>query len=181
MKRFLQVSGMLISMAAVCPAGAQFDTSWTKSNIRRCADSLTTGFKLKDWDLYARYSYPAMIGSMGGVEAFKKFTAQTFAQIPDTCWKKYEAGKVLQVIKTPGDMQAVIELTSVLHWQGMRITTTACLIGESWDGGSFWRFFGSDGDKDAARLVKPDLADLLVIPAKKEKKEPLGKTMPKKE
>lgn len=178
MKRYLQILLLLTGTGLSAPA--QFDTAWIKSNIRHCADSLTVGFKTHDWDMYARYSYPAIIGSMGGTESFKKFTAEAFAQIPDTCWKQYEPGKILQVIKTPGDMQAVVELRSILHWQGYRISTVAFLIGESWDGGLFWRFFGSEGDKEAARLIKPDLSDQLLLPQKKESKEPLSSLKSKK-
>jgi len=155
-------------------SSAQFDTTWVKANIRKCADSLTRGFKTKDWELYARYSYPAMIGSMGGKEEFTKMISGTFALIPDSAWELYEPGKVLQVIKTPGDLQAVIELKSVILFEGSRITSVAHLIGESWDGGLFWTFFGSEGDKEMARLIKPDLGEQLMIPPKKETKQTLA-------
>ena len=91
-----------------------------------------------------------------------------FRAIPDSAWKKYEPGKILQVIKTAGDLQAVIELNYVLEWQGYRTITTIHLIGESWDGGLFWTFFNSEGDVILAKLIKPDLSDQLIIPQKKE-------------
>lgn len=161
---------LIISLSAT----AQFDTVWVTRNISRCADSLAYGFKTKNWNLYARYSYPAIIGSMGGKEEFKKMISETYAIIPDTAWKLYEPGKILQVIKTAGDMQAVMELKSVLLFEGARITSITYLVGESWDGGLFWTFFGSEGDKEMARLIKPDLDEQLMIPPKKETKEPAG-------
>ncbi|MBC7875312.1 MAG: hypothetical protein H7Y01_15025 [Ferruginibacter sp.] len=152
---------------------AQFDTSFIKRNIRHCADSLTHGFKTKDWDLFTRYSYPAMVGSLGGKKEFSTYISQMFSQVPDTAWKKYEPGKVLQVIKTGGDFQAIIELNTIIEWQGSRITTTSHLVAESWDGGMFWTFFDSQGDVNTAKLIKPDLHEQLIIPQREEKKERL--------
>lgn len=160
---------------------AQFDTSFIKTNIRHCADSLTYGFKAKKWDVFARYSYPALIGSLGGVKEFITYISETFSQIPGTAWKKYEPGKILQIIKTGGDYQTIIELKTKLEWQGSLITTTSHLIGESWDGGRFWTFFDSQGDVRAAKMIKPDLSDLLIIPERQETKVPLASTtQPKK-
>ncbi len=152
---------------------AQFDTSFARTNIRNCADSLVKGFKTKDWTLYTRYSYPALIGSMGGVDAFKTYISTSLTQLPDSAWKKYETGRVLQVIKTAGDLQAIVEINSVVEWQNLRITSTNHLVAESWDGGLFWTFFDSQNDPVAATLIKPDLSDQLVIPKKVEKVEPI--------
>lgn len=152
---------------------AQFDTSFAKAGIRRCADSLIYGFKTRNWDLFARYSNPGMIGTMGGTEEFKEYISQTFARVPDSAWKMYKPGNILQVVKTPGELQSVIELHSVIEWQGQRITATSYLVGQSWDGGLFWTFFDSQSDVAAAKLIKPDLSNELIIPAKKEKIESL--------
>lgn len=152
---------------------AQFDTSFAQKNIIRCADSLTDAFKSKDWEKFTRYSYPAMIGTIGGKDQFIRYISQTFMQIPDTAWKKYETGKVLQLVKTDRDIQGLIELHSVVEWQGTRITSTSCLVGESWDGGLFWTFFDSQGDITAAKTIDPALSNQLIIPAKNEKTESL--------
>ena len=154
---------------------AQFDTSFIKKNIRHCADSLTYAFKTKDWRIFTRYSYPALVASLGGSGEFSTYIANIFSQVPDTAWKKYEAGKILQVIKTGGDYQAIIELKTIIEWQGNRITSTSHLIGESWDGGMFWTFFDSQGDVRAAKLIKPDLSEQLIVPEREETKEPLSK------
>ena len=153
---------------------SQFDTAFAKTNIRKCADSLTYGFKTKNWEVFTRYSNPALIGSLGGIKEFMNYMAMMFAPIPDIAWKQYEPGKILQVIKTEGELQAVIELKSVLNWEGRRITTISHLIGQSWDGGLFWTFFDSEGDRTAALVIKPDLSEKLVIPQKKETAEPIS-------
>ncbi len=149
-------------------AHAQFDTLFAKTNIRHCADSMAKGFRTKNWELYARYVHPALIGSMNGKAELIKFMQETFAGMPVNAWKQYGPGKILQVIKTEGDLQAVIELKSVLEWEGQRISTTTHLIAQSWDGGLFWTFFDSEGDREVAKTIKPDLSDKLNIPKKKE-------------
>ncbi len=152
---------------------AQFDTLFVKTNIQACADSLAAAFKSKNWELFTRYSYPALIGSIGGKKEFIAYVSQTFMQIPDSAVKKYETGRILQVVKTSRDFQTVIELNSVIELQGMRITTTSYMIGESWDGGLFWTFFDSQSDALAATQIKPDLSEQLIIPKKNEKVERL--------
>jgi hypothetical protein len=156
-------------------SGAQFDTSFIKTNIRRCADSLTYGFKTKNWDVFTRYNNPAMVGSLGGTKEFSTYIAEMTAKVPDSAWKKYDCGKILQVIKTGGDYQATIELKIVIELKDTRITTTSLLIGESWDGGMFWTFFDSQGDRMAAKQIKPDISDQLIIPERIESKESLSK------
>lgn len=178
LKRFFLIIGLLFT---VYSSQAQFDTSFMKTNIRRCADSLTHGFKTKNWELFTLYNYPALIGSMGGKNEFMKYMGLMFSPIDDSCWKQYESGKILQVIKTGGDYQAVIELKSILEWQGIRITSTSHLIGESWDGGLFWTFFNNDGDRASALLIKPDLNEQLVIPQLKEIKEPVSSPVKQKQ
>jgi hypothetical protein len=170
-KRFV----ITISCAFVfCQLSAQFDTIFAKTNIRQCADSLASGFRTKNWELFARYCNPALIGSMGGKNDFMKYMEQMFIQIPETAWKEYKQGKILQVIKTGGDLQTVVELRTVLDWEGRRITTVSHLVGQSWDGGLFWTFFDSEGDRTAAMLIKPDLSDQLNIPKKTEKAESIS-------
>ena len=153
---------------------AQFDTAFVKANIRLCADSLVSGFKKKNWELFTRYNYPALIGSLGGKNEFIKYMDMMFSTIPDSAWKQYEPGRILQVIKTGGDLQTIIELNSVLEWQGQRTTTVSHLIGESWDGGMFWTFFDCGDNRASALLIKPDLSEKLIIPQKIEKTEPVS-------
>jgi len=169
-KRLSLAFSLLIIVSA---SQAQFDTSFIRTNIRRCADSLTNGFRTQNWDVFTRYSYPALVASLGGTKEFTNYISQMFGQIPDTAWKQYEPGKILQIIKTGGDYQAIIELKTLIEWQGSRITTTSHLIGESWDGGLFWSFFDSQGDVIAAKMIKPDLDAQLVIPKREEKREVL--------
>jgi hypothetical protein len=165
---------LLFFLFSFSGAHSQFDTAFAKKNIRQCADSLAYGVKTRNWELFTRYNYPALIGSMGGKDEFMKNMSLMFSQIPDSAWKQYEPGKILQVIKTGGDLQTVIELRSVVEWEGRRITTVTYLVGESWDGGLFWTFFDSGGDRTSALLIKPDLNEQLIIPTKIEKAEPIS-------
>ena len=169
-----------IFTTAFLGAEAKFDTSFVKTSIRRCSDSLAHGFKTRNWELFARYSNPAMIGTMGGKTEFINYLSQTFAVVPDSAWKVYEPGKVLQIVKTGSDFQSIIELRSVIEWQGRRITSTSHLIGQSWDGGSFWTFFDSQNDAKAAKQIKPDISSELIIPGKMEKVEPILPPFPLK-
>jgi len=153
-------------------ASAQLDTFFVKQNIHRCADSLAHAFKTKNWDLFTTYSYPALIGSLGGVQKFKEYIQETLSAAPDSAWKQYEPGKILQIVKTAKDIQTVIELHTRIAMDSMQISTTTYMVGESWNGGQHWTFFDSRGDRSIALTVKPDLSPELVIPSRKEKLEP---------
>jgi hypothetical protein len=152
---------------------AQFDTAFAKAGIHRCADSLIYGFKTRNWNLFTRYTNPALIGTLGGKDEFIRYISQTFTKVPDTAWKLYKQGKILQVIKTTNELQSLIELNSIIEWQGYRITNTAYMLGQSWDGGMFWTFFDTQSDLSAARNIKPDISKAIIIPPKKEKIEPM--------
>ena len=170
------IKPLVITLLIFCllsRAEAQFDTSFIKFNIKRCADSLTDAFKARDWEKFTLYSYPALIGSMGGKKEFTEYISTTFSHIPDTCWKKYEPSSVLQVIRTDGDYQAVILLSSILEFENTRYVTTTPLIAESWDGGYFWTFFDSQGDPMVTKIIKPDLAPAIVLPERKQIQEPI--------
>jgi hypothetical protein len=161
-------------LSIVCCSQAQFDTSFIKANIRRCADSLTHAFKTRNWELFTLYSYPGMVGTFGGKKEFRSYIEEAFNQVPDSAWKKYEQGKILQIVKSGRDFQAIVELHSIIEWQGMKVTSTDLLIGESWDGGMFWTFFDSQGDANAASVINPGLSKQLIIPKKMETKEPIS-------
>ena len=150
---------------------AQLDTAYVHQRISQCADSLAAGFLRGDWELYAKYTYPPLIGAIGGKEAFIKKMKESFDEIPDTSWKRYEPGMILQVVKTTYDIQAVVELHSLIEWQGLRITSTHHLIAESWNGGQHWTFFDTQNDLEKTRQIKRDLSPLLQVPPKQEKVE----------
>ena len=165
---------ILISLISISSSVsyAQIDTFFVKHNIHRCADSLAHAFKTKNWDLFTTYSYPALIGSLGGVRKFKEYIQETLSVAPDSAWKQYEPGKILQIVKTNRDIQAIIELHTRIAMDSMQISTTTYLVGESWNG-LHWTFFDSRGDRNIALTVKPDLSPELVIPRKKENLESL--------
>jgi hypothetical protein len=169
-KRYLLI--LFLAFSALITS-AQFDTSYAKSRLLQCADSLVTGFKTRNWDLYARYSNPAIIGSVGGKYEFVVLVREMFANVPDSAWKLYKPGKILQILRAGKDLQGVIELHSIVEWQGVRVTSTAYMIAESWNNGYTWTFFDSHGDANGSRVLVPSLSPDLVIPPKQEKMEPL--------
>ena len=62
----------VLALFATISSHAQFDSSFVKSQISKCADSLAYGFRARNWDVFARYSNPAMIGAMMVVKGLWK-------------------------------------------------------------------------------------------------------------
>ena len=150
-----------------------FDTAFAKSNMIKSADSLVSAFKAGNWESYTLYTNPALVGSLGGKQEFIKKIVESFSVIPKGAWKKYQTGKVLQVLKTPNDLQGIIEIHSVIEVDKVRIISVQHLIAQSWDGGLFWTFFDSQNDFATSAMIKQDLSDQLIIPKRDEKIEKL--------
>lgn len=158
---------LLLFFATTSRLNAQFDTVAVKANMIKCADSMAYGFKTRNWEVFARYTNPSVIGIMGGKAEYVNFITGVFGEVPDSAWKVYQPGKILQLIRTsPSDFQSVVELNSVIVWEGRRITAVTHLVGQSWDGGLFWTFFDSQNSRKSAVQIKPDLSPDLVIPEK---------------
>ncbi len=139
----------------------------SEENIYRSADSMMSAFKNKDWKTFASYNHPEMIKMMGGVDAFDKLLTEQMMQIPDSAIKSIGVGKVLQVVKTADDHQCVVEQNMLMEMEGMRVTSTTYLIGESLNGGKNWTFFdASNGGSVKPTDIKPNLSPELKIPEK---------------
>ncbi|MCX6316407.1 MAG: hypothetical protein NTW29_03905 [Bacteroidetes bacterium] len=176
-----RTSFLLVILLLAQLSFGQFDTSFARKHITRCTDSLVKGFRTQNWELFALYSNPAIIGTMGGKEAFINTIRETFAAIPASAWKSYKPGKVIQIIQLPRELQSVSELISVVEFQGRRVTATTYLIGQSWDGGLNWTFFDSQNDINTVREIKPDISPAIKLPPRKEKMERVdenGKIIP---
>ena len=172
---------LILVLFVTLDTNAQFDSSFVKSQITKCADSLAYGFRNRNWEIFARYSNPAMIGSLGGKAEFIRTISSMFSEIPQDAWKLYRPGQLLQVIKSGADLQCVIEMNSIIETDGKRITSKSHLIGQSWDGGIFWTFFDSQNSLEASRQIKPDLGESIVIPAKvPDKVDPITRPSPLK-
>jgi hypothetical protein len=137
-------------------------------NIYRSGDSMLTAFNRKDWKTFVQFHHPAMIKMMGGVNAYASFVSQQMKQIPDTAVKGVELGKILQVVKTPKDQQCVVEQNMKIFMEGIDLSRTTYLIGESLDNGNTWAFLDATAKSGVTpKAIKPDLSDELKIPATK--------------
>jgi hypothetical protein len=142
-------------------------------NIYRSGDSMMQAFKNKDWPTFAQYNHPSMIKMMGGRDAFIDLLSKQMAEIPDTSIKSIAVGKILQVVKAPEDHQCVIEQNMLMEMEGMRITSTTYLVGESADGKSWTFFDASNGGIIKPTDIKPNLSLELRIPEKKQDIKPI--------
>jgi hypothetical protein len=95
-------------------------------------------------------------------------------QIPDTAIKSIGVGKILQVVKTDQDHQCVVEQNMLMEMQGMRLSSTTYLVGESLNGGKSWTFFdASTGGAVKPTDLKPNLSPEIKVPEKKQDMKPM--------
>jgi hypothetical protein len=143
-----------------------------EQNIYKSGDSMLAAFNRKDWKTFVQYHHPAMIKMMGGVNAYASFVSQQMKQIPDTAVKGAELGKILQVVKTPKDQQCVVEQHMKIMMEGIDLSRTTYLIGESLDNGTNWTFLDATVKSGITpKAIKPDISGDLKIPGVEKKEE----------
>ncbi|TAL48380.1 MAG: hypothetical protein EPN92_03750 [Chitinophagaceae bacterium] len=147
---------------------AQDDTTAIKKNIRLCADSMATAFMTKDWKTFTRFTVPSLVEMLGGEDSFIVFTKEMLAEMPDSAIKEYTIRDVVQLVKTPGNWQAVVEQHLVFEADSMILNSTSYLVGISLDGGRAWSFLDPQGETGNARLLVPDLSPAIIIPKTKD-------------
>jgi len=161
MNRFL----LYIFFSAFCLfASAQDDTLIIKKNIKLCSDSMARAFLSRDWKTYAHFTIPSLVEMLGGEDGFIAFTQEMVDEMPDSSIKDFKIGEIVQLVKTPGSWQAVIEQKLVFEGDSLLLKSTSYLVGISTDGGQAWTFLDPQGDVNTARLLFPDLSDALIIP-----------------
>lgn len=143
---------------------AQDDTLTIKKNIKLCSDSMAKAFLTKDWKTYAHFTIPSLVEMLGGEEGFIAFTREMLDEMPDSSIKDFKIGEIVQLVKTPGSWQAVIEQKLVFEGDSMRLKSTSYLVGISINGGTAWTFLDPQGDVNTARLLFPELSEELIIP-----------------
>ena len=140
-------------------------TNDTEKSIYRCGDSMMAAFNRKDWTTFVKYNHPNMTKRMGGTAAFASFISKQMENIPDTLVKSVEMGKVLQVVKTPQDLQCVVEQIIKMNLDGRTIDKKTYLIGESLDQGNNWTFFDASTKTGLTpEDIKPDISKELQLP-----------------
>jgi len=145
-------------------ASAQDDTLIIKKNIKLCSDSMARAFLTRDWKTYAHFTIPSLVKMLGGEEGFIAFTQEMVDEMPDSSIKDFKIGEIVQLVKTPGSWQAVIEQKLVFEGDSVLLKSTSYLVGVSIDGGTDWTFLDPQGDVNTARLLFPELSDALIIP-----------------
>ena len=145
-------------------ASAQDDSLLIKKNIKLCSDSMAKAFLSRDWKTYAHFTIPSLVEMLGGEEGFIAFTQEILDEMPDSSIKDFKIGEIVQLVKTPGSWQAVIEQKLIFEGDSVRLKSTSYLVGISIDGGSAWTFLDPQGDVNNARLLFPELSDALIIP-----------------
>jgi hypothetical protein len=140
----------------------------TAKNIYKSGDSMLAAFNRKDWPTFIRYHHPSMTKMMGGPTAFSSFVSQQMKQIPAGATNEVTLGRVLQVVKTPKDLQCVVEQHNKIIIEGLDMSRTTYLIGESLDDGKTWTFLDASVKSGVTpKGLKPDLSSELKIPATK--------------
>jgi hypothetical protein len=151
-------------------ASAQTDTNIVRKEVVKDADSMMRAFARKDFIKFADYSHPGILKVMGGKANFilAVTSAMTTGELAEA---KIEAGigELLQVIKTKGGYQALIEQKMVITIKKTQVSSTSALYGVSGPDGRSWKFADvGDKEKDVLNQFLPEMDKRLLIPKKKQ-------------
>ncbi len=136
----------------------------TEKAIYICGDAMTKAFAKRDWSTIADYTHPNVVKMMGGKEGMIEIVKAGMKDIPDTSIKKIGIGKIVAL---KGN-QCVIEQEMLMHLQGVSVSSTTYLVGESFDNGKNWRFFdASNVGTMELKQIMPNYDSSLSIPTPK--------------
>jgi len=161
MKTYLFV----IFLAFAFQSSAQFDTAAVSKKASVGEDSLIAIFNRKDWVSYANYMHPSLIKITGGKEKFVTILEQAMKALDGAQFDAFKNGRVLQIIKTNGQYQGVIESFMQMRFSGILMSGSSYDLAFSNDGDS-WTFMRID-QKQTPETIKqliPELSPDLKLP-----------------
>lgn len=146
-------------------AAAQFDTLTVKQHIRTAMDSMSAAFKNANWHVMARYTNKNLVNFMGGTEGYVRLVDTMMSNVlKEGRIDEYQAGNILQLVKTPDGYQCVAESFLQMTVSDIMVTGCSYNIGTSPDGRD-WRFLRLE--ENTALDVKdfiPNLSPKLKLP-----------------
>jgi hypothetical protein len=125
------------------------------------------------YDIVVELTHPKVVKSLGGKEKAKRSMKGVMDKLKEMglTIQATEVGKPT-VMKGEKDYFAVVPCTMVITGEGVKVTSTAAVVGVSTDGGKAWVFVNvtSSGEKGVRETV-PDLPPDLKVPTPKEEIE----------
>ena len=137
------------------------------SNLKIQASKMGTAFISGDYEVFAKYTHPEVLKSMGGtskmIEVLKRTTNEMKAK--GMSFSSITFDEPSKVVKSGKELQATIIQHTEIRLQNGRLVSTSTLIAISKDEGVNWTFIDTS-NKDIATMRKalPNLSPSIVIP-----------------
>ena len=156
---------LIVFIASCIQSQAQFDTLFISKKASAGEDSLIALFKKKDWKSYADYMHPSIIEMVGGKENFVTTLQQSMKALEVAKFDAFKNGRVLQIVKTNGQYQCIIESFMQMTLNGMLISGSSYDLAFSTDGNE-WKFLRIDQTfaPETIKQLIPELSTDLKLP-----------------
>jgi hypothetical protein len=120
-------------------AKTQLDSASLRQNIYVAEDSMFSILKRGDWKAYAGYMHPVIIEMSGGKEKFVQ-TLSGLDVLKQVSFDVYKPGKILQLVKTDKEYQAIVETFMQMQVNGTMVSGSSYDVAVSSDGKK-WTLF----------------------------------------
>jgi len=131
------------------------------------ANEMGNAFLKEDYKIFAKYTYPAMLNSMGGESRMATALANNAnsMKMQGMIFDNITFDKPSKIIKNDNELQCTLQQHTTIKLPSGRAVATSTLIAISKDGGKNWLFVDTSG-KDAATMKKalPNLSAYIIIP-----------------
>jgi len=161
-KIILFVAAILLSVCTY----AQDDAALTKAMLEQ-ANEMGKKFIAKDYTGFLKYSHPAVIKVMGGVEKMTTATITELQAIEKEGVKfiSIKFGVPSKIIRANNELQCTLPEAIEMRVPNGKLTTTTTMIAVSQDKGKNWYFIDTSGNNlGNMQLLLPTLSDDLYVP-----------------
>jgi hypothetical protein len=137
------------------------------TNLKRQVDSMGTAFVNADYNTFCKYTYPAVLKSMGGAQKMGKFLSETTDEIKEKgmSFSKITYGEPGKIFKSGKELQATIPQSTEIKLRRGRVVSTSTLIAFSSDNGMNWTFVdASDKSMVMLRRSLPNISKEITLP-----------------
>lgn len=152
---------LLIGLTANLKAQVYLDVLYKQAN--EMALSVSKG----DYKTLMKYTHPKIVKMMGGNEKAISTLKQTMLGMKQQGlqFDKINIGKIVQTIKSPKDIQAIVPQILDMKFGAKTIHSNSYLFCISYDAGKNWYFLDTGTTQETElRKMFPEISSKLVIP-----------------
>ena len=137
------------------------------SRLQEQANIMGQAFLKRDYQAFAKYTYPAIVKAMGGESRMATVLANSAINMETRgmTFDNITFDSPSKIVKSGNELQCTLQQYTTIKLENGRAIATSTLIAISKDSGKNWLFVDtSNKDEAAMRRALPNLSTFIIIP-----------------